>query len=357
MATPTLTQDDFLAWVKEGPMAAANNEKIEITDTTVLSEVLDDKVVQGIAQKLTKWFLKKAGVKVPQKWPTEWLTWNPVQVAKYFVPIMLLLISTVTRAQLVIDLGTIKTADKNTAINIGISYFKSLSDSAWRNKDLDFIGDHSIFSLDPEFNIRFGTQDAFSSIQAKLVGSFMSFKTTDFRGFKSPDFTKPIMVFPVAIGVESNASFTTYNGIGEIGFTPFYQSETSSLPDVLRHSKFGVWLQGGYKFRGDSASTILTGGAKDQSAEKYNNGIMRLKGSLSVDTKSLVKAQGLNVGLAGNADVWYDVLHSKFYHKLDFIGDFYLNNGSTIRLIYSKGAGAPTFNQNDQYGLGFKFQL
>jgi hypothetical protein len=352
MANKKMTTEQLERWLLENPMTAYNTTGVKPTSDDVIGTKITDPKAQYIAKEGTKWLLKFNKIPTLKRFPSDWLDHTAKSLAaKLIISMLILFFSVSASAQLTIDLGTVKTADKNTAVNVGISYFRSL-DSIWKTKDLSIIGKHSIFSFNPQFDIRFGTQDAFSSIQGKLVGSFMSFKTKDFEGFTSPDFSRTVNVYPVAIGVESNSSFTTYNGIFEAGYTPYNPNS-----GLLKYSTFGIWLQGGYKFRGDSVATQLTGGAKDQSYEAVRSGIMRVKSSLGVDTKGIVNAQGVNLGFSGKADVWYDVVNQKFYHKLDAIATFYLSNGAWINAVYSKGAGAPTFNNSDQYGVGFKVQL
>lgn len=352
-----MTQEELTSYIKEMPLAAYNNEKVELNDDTVLSTVVshDDNSLP-LFRGTMKWFFKANGIPTPNRWPGGWENLSVRDFAKIFIPVLLLCFSLVSQAQLTIDLGTVKTTNKATAISIGISYFRSL-DSIWKLKDIDFVGKHSIFSINPEFNVRFGSADAFNSIQAKVVGSFISFKTIDWKGYKAPDYSKTMGYFPIALGVEANSAFTIYNGIFEAGYQPFYQSETNNVGSVLRHTNLGLWIQAGYKFKGDSTATPLTGGAKDESSEKYNSTIVRAKGHFGIDTKDFLKAVNFSMGLVGNADVWYDMINSRFYHKIDAIGRIYLQNGAWIDLVYSKGAGAPTFNSNEQYGVGFKVQL
>lgn len=256
-------------------------------------------------------------------------------------------------AQLQVQLGTIKTADKNTAINVGIVYIRSL-DSIFNSMELFIPGKHSIFSVNPQIDVQTGTSDAFSSITAKLTGMFMTFKTTTLNSNSSvilPDLSRGVQTFPISIGAETNNTFSTVNGIVEAGWVPWYQSQTSKTPSVLKYTKFGIFLQGGYKFKADSAGVKTTGGATDQSAEKLNNMLFRSKGSFSIDTKKLVNVGGINVGVVGSADVWYDFVNKQFYNKFSGIGRFYLATGQFFDLVYSKGSGAPNFNKNDQYGV------
>lgn len=272
---------------------------------------------------------------------------------KRIIFILLAFTSLTASAQLQLRFGTLKTDNKQTAISVGISYVRSL-DSIWNSKELYIAGKHSIFTVSPQIKIETGTQDAFSSIEGKLTGLFMNFKTIklDKSSVVIPDVSKTIQTFPISVGFESNNTFSTINAITEVGWVPWYQSEVGSAPDILKYSKFGLFLQGGYKFRGDSAATQAYGGNKDQSAEKVNNALLRTKGSLSIDTKKLVNISGLNMGLVGNADVWYDFVNAKFYHKIEAVGRFYLGDGQFFDLMYSKGSGAPNFNVGDQYGVG-----
>jgi hypothetical protein len=92
----------------------------------------------------------------------------------------------------------------------------------------------------------------------------------------------------------------------------------------------------------------------DQSKEKADNAIFRVKSSFGVDTKSLFKISGVGVGLIGNADVWYDFLNSQIYYTLQSKIRFYLtdNQDKYFDLHYQKGSGAPNFNEGDQFGIG-----
>lgn len=277
---------------------------------------------------------------------------------KLLLFISFFIITTASYSQLQIRFGALKTDNKQTAIAVGISFIRSL-DSIWKSKELYVAGKHSIFTVNPQFKIETGTQDAFSSIEGKLTGLFMSFKTKTLTGTSVviPDLSKNVNAYPISVGFESNNTFSVINALAEVGWSPWYQSATSSTAEILKYTKFGIYIQGGYKFKGDSTATQITGGSKDESGEKVNNALLRTKGSFSIDTKKVINVSGINVGLVGNADVWYDFVNSQVYHKIEAVGRFYLADGQFFDVLYSKGSGAPNFNQGDQYGLGFTIKF
>jgi len=270
--------------------------------------------------------------------------------------VLSLSVSITSTAQLTIDIGAAKTENKANALTFGIQYVR-VFDSSLQTKELFKTGKNSIVTFAPQFDVRFGSEDAFSAITGKMTALLTTYKKTTYEGLVVTDFKKTINAFPFSVGAESNSSFTTFNGILEAGYEPFYQSPLNNLPEVLKHTEFGLYLQAGHKFKGDSSSTALVGGAKDESAEKVNSNLLRVKGHFGIDTKSLVKGATSSVGLAGNANVWYDVVNKKVYHQIIATARIYLVNGAWLDLNYLKGSGAPNFNFGDEYRVGAKFRL
>lgn len=271
--------------------------------------------------------------------------------------LMWLILSQILSAQekpLELSIGTIKTALKQNAIDFGIKYIQSY-DSLFQQQDKLWAGDKSLFQLSPEFNVQSGTSDAFSSIDVKLSGLFMVFQTTEVAGITTPATNRFMHLLPVNFGVETNNTFSVVNGIFEVGYVPWYQSPMmTSVPEWLKHTKAGIFLQTGYKFGRDTTNLNLEGGQTDESLESADSGIFRLKGSIAIDTKSLIKISLLEVGLWGSADAWYDFLNSEIYYRIEGTVRFYLssNKDKFFSLIYQKGSGAPNFNQGDQFGMG-----
>ncbi|HPF52738.1 MAG TPA: hypothetical protein PK335_14245 [Draconibacterium sp.] len=253
-----------------------------------------------------------------------------------------------------LSIGTIKTALKQNAIDFGIKYIQSY-DSLLQRQDKLWDGDKSLLQLSPQFNVQSGTSDAFSSIDVKLSGLFMIFQTTEVAGITTPCTNCYMHLIPVNFGVETNNSFSIVNGIFEVGYVPWYQSPMmKNIPDWLKHTKAGVFLQAGYKFGRDTTSMNLEGGQTDESLENADSGIFRLKGSFAIDTKSLIRVSLLEVGLWGSADAWYDILNNEIYYRLEGTIRFFLseNMDKFFSLNYQKGSGAPNFNQGDQFGMG-----
>lgn len=253
-----------------------------------------------------------------------------------------------------LSIGTIKTELKQNAIDFGVRYVKSL-DSLFKEQDILLAGRNSLFQATPEFNVQSGTNDAFSSIDVKMKGLLMFFKTTTVDDIKTPCTNCYMHLLPVSIGIESNNTFTSMNGILEFGYVPWYQSPMmTKIPSWIKHTKIGVFLQAGYKFNIDSTGVNTVGGQIDESKERLNSEIFRTKGSFAIDTKSLFELNGVGVGLVGGADVWYDFLNSEVYYTISGKARFYLTQSKDkfFDLKYQKGSGAPNFNQGDQFGIG-----
>jgi hypothetical protein len=259
-------------------------------------------------------------------------------------------------AQVQVHVGASKTELRDNAILIGISYLKSL-DSIFGEQERFIPGKNSFFMVTPQADIITGTSDSYSSINIKLSGVFATFKTTDVEGLITPDFDRTAHTFPMSLGVETSNLFNNVNAIYEIGWVPFYQSYGRNSPALVKNTRFGVFLQTGYKILVDSTGNTAIGGEVDKSLEEPNEFILRTHGTFSLDTKSIIKLNGLDIGLVGGADVWYDIANGALYHKLQGIARFYLDDTKYIDFIYSKGSGAPLFNYADQFSAGFTFKF
>ena len=251
-----------------------------------------------------------------------------------------------------LSFGSIKTELKEQALNFSLSYLQSL-DTLWEKQDYLFAGDKSLFWITPDINIQTGNNDAFSSITFKMTGLAMLFDTITIDGIPTPDGSKLFHTFPSSIGFETNNDFSIINGIGEVGWVPWYQSAKRETAQWLKKTKFGVFIQGGYKFEGDSLAVQQVGGEMDQSMEAVNSGILRAKGSFAINTNSLVTISGVGFGLVGDSHLWYDFLNGETYYSIEGRLRMYLANNEEkyFDFHYQKGSGAPNFNQGEQYGV------
>lgn len=330
--------------------------KDDITDDTIhedaLSQSLNKKIDLSRAyQDVIGWTIDNAGHE-DKKWPDDWKKLSVSSLASQLLMILFVLMLPVfSIAQLQVTVGAGKSDLRESAVLIGISYYKSF-DSIWKNKQYRWYGKNSTFSIQPELALQTGTEDAFSSITLKATGLLMHFKTTTVAGVVTPNTAAVFHTFPMAIGVETNNMFRTANAIVEAGWVPWYQASTVNLPKFIKTTSFGLYLQGGYKVAGSTGGSPEKGGAIDESEELPDHFLARVKGSFDVDTRTLLKVNNLEVGIVGGADVWYDIVNGAVYHRLEGRGRFYLDNLKYIDLIYQKGSGAPNFNQGDQYGVG-----
>lgn len=274
---------------------------------------------------------------------------------KLFLPVLLLYnVASFAQKPIELSLGTIKTALKDGAIDIGIKYLRSL-DSTFKEQDILLAQHNSLFQATPEINIQTGTADAFSAINVKMQGLWMFFPTTTVAGQVTPNTAGLMHCIPVSVGLETNNKFNILNGIIEAGYVPWYQSAMmSSVPAWIKHTKVGVFLQSGYKFALDKTGNDAIGGQTDESGEKPDNAIFRAKGSFAIDTKSLFELYGIGVGLVGSTDGWYDFLNKQVYYTIEGKFRLYLTSAKEqyLDFKYQKGSGAPNFNEGDQFGLG-----
>ena len=271
--------------------------------------------------------------------------------------IVALLCRTTALAQekpLEISTGTIITVLKQNAIDFGIRYVRSM-DSIFKVQDILLAGNNHLFQASPDFTVQSGTSDAFSAINLKMTGLLMYFKTTTVADIKTPCTRCYMHLLPISAGIETNNTFTSINGIVEVGYVPWYQSPMmKNIPEWIKRSKIGVFVQAGYKFRLDYGAGVTPGGQADESKEEVNSEIIRAKGSFAIDTKSIFEIGGIGVGLIGSSDGWYDFVNSEVYYNVSGKARLYLNKQGDryFDLKYQKGSGAPNFNQGEQYGVG-----
>lgn len=276
-------------------------------------------------------------------------------IPRILVAITVVLLPLAGRAQspIQINLGTLKTTLRQDALQLGISYAESL-DSMWEKQDFLLAGKNSLLLITPSFQVQTGSSDAFSSITAMVTGLGMVFRDTTVAGEITPNTARTFHTFPVSVGAETNNTFSIINALAEAGWSPWYQAAgRTTVPNWVKRTKLGVFLQGGYKFVTDStAHSNASGGDADESSESVNGGIFRAKCSIGIDTDALINISMLRVGLIGYADGWYDFLNRAVYYRLQATIRFYIAPGKYWDFQYQKGSGAPNFNQGDQFGTG-----
>jgi hypothetical protein len=243
------------------------------------------------------------------------------------------------------SVGYVQTELQKNAVNFAVDYAKKLETKL----ELFKTGNRSLFSFTPDVKVLVGSNDAFNGITAKYIGNIMVFDTTSIAGVHDiPDLSKTFHNFPISVGLESNQSFSFVNGLVEAGYVPWYQTNKRINP-IIRQTKIGIFLQGGYKFSSnDTAKSI--GGATDQSKEKVNGNLFRAKlvlGFSPVFYFDTDKQFGFSV--IGNSTTWYDFINKEIYYKLEGKLRFMITKDYYFELGYEKGSGAPNFNQGEQF--------
>lgn len=342
-------------------MAGDLAKRDDLTEDTIVGDVVKDSGEPDGNNTATdfkmgtEFTIKKNGGE-NKTWPDNWFTLTFKDLASKLIMLLILFCFYFSaRSQLQLQIGAAKTDLKQNAIQFSINYLKSL-DSIIGGKERTYFGKHSVFAFTPVFDIESGTNDALNGIDAKLTGLLLSFKTkTMASGDIIPDFAKPFSSFPISAGIETNNQFNFINTIVEAGFVPVFIGRDNA--EVLRHTKLGLYLQAGYKFKLDTTAALHTGGDQDQSDENLNSNIFRAKGSIQVDTKQLAQIGFLKFGLVGSADVWYDFINSAFYQRIDGAFRIYLSADNSIDLIYQHGSGAPLFNTGNQFGTSLTIKF
>lgn len=328
--------------------------KIPTNEDTKLNEVLSASdsfggrtSSQEIFKSLVIWTMTENEHANPKrKWPSDWPTWTLNKLVEFLAILLLILLPVIASSQVQVELNTVKTPNRVSALQIGIEYLQSL-DSMFSNRELLAAKRNSLFAASPEFNIRTGTEDVFSSITAKMSGMWAFFKRDTLSGVVIPNIDRGLTVVPVSIGAETDNRFKSINLLGEIGWVPWYQ--IGSVPDWLRQTDFAVFAQVGYKFDGDS---LGIGGLEDQSEEEPNSFLFRVKTSAKAQINTPVRVGLVPVTLVGGGDLWFDIANKATYYRYNANLRFVVANDRYVDLIYQKGSGAPNFNQGDQYGIG-----
>jgi hypothetical protein len=332
-------------------LTAFNTQGVTISDDTLHDEVLIDPEAQKLYKGNILWTIHNESKK-KKTFPSGWLSLSVTELAKRLVIILIIILSSlISPAQVKLNMSAVKTDLKSNALSFAFSYVRSL-DSTYGGQDYMLYGKRSWFMVTPDIDFQAGNNDALSSITGKAVGLFVKFRTTTVSGIVTPDVNKVMHVFPVSLGVETSDKFNFINGLFEAGYVPFYQSVTSSYPDWMKHTKVGVYLQAGYKFKLDSTITPAVGGKEDESEEQVESAIFRAKGFFDINSGAIINLSGLKIGLVGKSALWYDFLHAKVYYRVDGIGRIYLNPLIFFDLQYTKGSGAPLFNTGDQFSTG-----
>ena len=252
-----------------------------------------------------------------------------------------------------ISLANIQTVAEEFALQFLINYSENVTDVFIVPKEKNWYVD-----LSPSIHIMTGTEDAFSSIEAKISGNFVNFDTLTVGGIHGvPNSAGFFNVFPVSAGIETNKQFDNINGLLEIGYIPWYQN-MKTLPQIMQNSSVSIFVQGGYKFKSSDADSLFSGtGNEIQGKELTEDAILRLKTNIEFNLnnnhlKSEPQTLFLPIGITGKSNMWFDLLNNEIYYNITGMAHLYLQPDKSIDFFYEKGSGAPNFHQGEQFGVG-----
>ncbi|MGH7577876.1 MAG: hypothetical protein ACREM1_22485 [Longimicrobiales bacterium] len=259
----------------------------------------------------------------------------------------LLLLSTLatsTEGQSVSDgstgfsIGALRTQAEETALRIAFDLIKQIN-----LEEVQIDRPTWLVFFTPQVSLETGSSGAFSSIVAKLAGTLIAFDTVVVEGITTPD-SRFFHMVPVAAGLEANRSFSSVNGILEAGWTPWFQG---AVPSVLKSARAGVFVQGGYKFERDTTTAASDETQPDASGEDEGEALLRVKASLR--WSPVITLPESRLTLMTGADGWLDLANGEQYYRIEGTLRTRLFQNNFIDLKWERGAGAPTFNQGNQF--------
>jgi len=335
----------------------------EVTEDTKPKDVLQPRLKESFAGGILFALGRNGHAEVAKKnvLPRTWASKTIKELAVHFIPVlMFLFLGLPAMSQFTISIGAAKTDLGQGAVTF-LAGYAPRQDSIWKNQNNFLTGKNSFTLYYPEFIVQGGTADAFSSISLKVTGLHAIFRTKSagrvtkvINGQKVtediviPDFSKVFHAIPFSAGVETNQQFNYVNGIIETGWRPEFGTGPRART-LLGAIETGVYLQGGYKFYVDSTQGI--GGKADETLEDPRSGILRARGHFGINTRTLIQFGGIKAGIVGDANAWYDFLNKKVYHSVLGSARFYFTDDNFIDLYYRNGAGMPTGNTGQQFGV------
>lgn len=250
----------------------------------------------------------------------------------------------------VISLGTVRTEAERAAVRFLVDYIGTKVHDIFDAGFAPGSRSGSLFDLSPVVRIQVGDQDAFDGITAKIEGNYIWFNTVEINGIQTPD-SRRFWVVPLAAGFETDRRIRHLNALLEVGIVPF--ANLSPRLKLGQNLRIGLFVQAGYKARVErtKAGSGQNGGAADQSEEKPDSALLRLKLDSALNySPSLFRFRDFDyITLIGKATGWLDMAHGAAYHRLEGTLRFHLTADRFLDLTYENGSGAPNFNRGDQF--------
>lgn len=263
----------------------------------------------------------------------------------------------VAASPLELSIGTIRTEAEAAAVGLLVKYTEKMDEEYFFSNASDVTSSNGkgwLFDISPEVELQTGEKDSFNGLVAKLTGNYITFSTTTVSGIGTPNTAELFHVLPVSFGFESDRNFEKVNFLVEAGYVPF---DLGSKWRLGLDSKIGIFLQAGYKYEVDGNASTNTGGAVDESEEDLDSGIARVKLDAGTEILKYNYSKSRTIALIPRARVWYDIVNSEIYHKLEAKLQFSLTKDKFFDLKYENGSGAPNFNEGDQFSANLTIKF
>jgi len=265
-----------------------------------------------------------------------------------------------------ISIGTLQTKGEEAALSLAAELKEKFAGSIWETTG--GMNNHPYYlKLKPTFDFIKTADNKFDS------GYFGG------EGFAATE----NFIFPYSLGIEAARNFQSYAGIAELGLgwqrlPDDFAFRIGALVNNLVAAAPPITLQAGYKFAestNDNASSTLN---TDRSSEKEGDAILRIRGEVSLNTKSLGKFLSFfEDGIGGtifveatpHATGWFDAIDGKLYHSeslsLAISGPKHFDSkvlqwlleDKSIDVSYTWGSGAPLFNRGEFFAAALKMKL
>ena len=250
-------------------------------------------------------------------------------------------------------LGTARTAAEAAAVRLAVSYAEQFVPVFKPGMVLPNSDSGTSYLLDfaPTVSIETGDNDAFNAVIAKFSGNAVWFHYKRLASIPVVDLDRVVHVVPVSAGFETDRRFDNVNALLEVGYTPLIPRKA-----IFEGLRFGVFLQGGYKFRVDTtASGSARGGARDQSGERPESGLFRAQANIRLEVPLITYQEVRGFRLLLDASGWLDMAHTEWYHSLDATFKMPLTSDKSFDFTYQNGSGAPNFNKGEQFSANLSF--
>jgi hypothetical protein len=257
------------------------------------------------------------------------------------------------QAQSSLSIGAARTELEASAIRIAVEAAADLGDISRitpRTAEGRTIASGYFFS--PSVQFLTGDGDALDGIVVAIAGNYYPHLVVTPTHDIERD--QNFWVLPVSVGFETDRRFDKVSALGEFGVTRIFRTG----PLARAPLRWGLFAQVGYKAEIDTSGSATSGGSVDESEEALDHMLARARGDLNLTLPLLRFAEdGEPLRLKSRSVVWYDVVNSEMYYRLEGTLRIPIGEKQGFDLTYEKGSGAPNFNRGEQFSTNLTIRF